>query len=192
MKIISFICIMLFGFSMKAHSALLVEPYLGYQTMTSNLKTGSSLGGLNLKLEGSGLGYGLRLGYSKLVFAALDLGLAVLDTRVTEGVLAVTPGTSGHFTTGATLGLNLPLVRPYFGYILQDESRGADSGLKGSGIKAGIGFSFIPLVVLNLEYYSVTHNKYAAPTEVSLPDANSYESATMTGAMLNASFPVNF
>ncbi len=181
------------GFQSTALAGLLFEPYFGYQSMTTNLKTGSAVGSYALKLEGAGIGVGFRFGYTgTLLFLALDYGAATLSTKQKEGAIPISPGNSLHSNTGVTFGLNFPFVRPYAGYIFDSQFIGSDSGLTGTGSKAGLGFSFSPKILINLEYSASTFNKYQESSVVSLPNDLTYESASIAGFTLNISAPFSF
>ena len=188
MKNIFNFLVTIFLFHSYAQAGFLFEPYVGYQTMVTDIKTGSASGSLPVKLDGAGIGFGMRLGFSGLLlFAGLDYGVASLNMKLKEGALPITPGASLHSSMGGTIVLNLPIIRPHVGYLFDDRLQGTDSSLIGSGTKVGLGFGVIPKLKINIEYYTITFNKYKSSTEVSLPDANTYELASMTGMMLNLS-----
>ena len=83
------IVVTVFCFAVPARAGILIEPYVGYNllasTMTFGAGAGGALDGQSVKLSDTGLGYGLRLGYSlPMVFFAADYSMSNLSSSVTE------------------------------------------------------------------------------------------------------------
>lgn len=141
-----------FSFIQQAHSALLVEPVLGYNVSTTlDFENGDKYSG------GTGLGIGGRLGYQNLGF---QLGLDYLhssidldDNDFSENV------TMDEYA--AFVGFEFPVFfRVYAGYIFAatgETKNAADTKIefsKGSGTKIGVGFTGLPFIDINVEYRS--------------------------------------
>ena len=75
MRIVLAALALVFAVQSRAEAGILVEPYLGYQMMLTDLKLGAgagSLDGQSVKVDGSGVGYGLRAGITlPMIFAAV-------------------------------------------------------------------------------------------------------------------------
>jgi hypothetical protein len=146
--------------STNSYAGLLIEPYVGYNAGTIEQKNNSDQDG---KLAGSG--YGARLGYSFLVvFAALDFRKAVLSDNIKES--GEEDRDANQTELGVTAGIWLPFgLRFWGGYQfvdrmkLKDDTNGTNN-LKGSGMKAGIGYK-LPIIPLsfNAEYIMSVYNK---------------------------------
>lgn len=138
------------GFVSVSQAGLLVEPYLGYETGTTQNSSG--------KLDGSQLG--LRLAYTAPVmfWAGIDATTGISatvkpDVGSSEGVKRT--------TLAGVVGMDFPiLVRAWVAYGFSNElkTETSNSKLKGSSYKVGVGFTGLPLVSLNLEYLSESFN----------------------------------
>ena len=192
------IVVTVFCFAVPARAGILIEPYVGYNllasTMTFGAGAGGALDGQSVKLSDTGLGYGLRLGYSlPMVFFAADYSMSNLSSSVTEkpaGSTVTTEASTGT-SLGVTVGLDLPLLRPYVGYILDDQVKNDSATTSGSGFKAGIGISMLPLIRVNLEYLTRTwtKSKSSSGVEESFGSAATYKSVSDSGLFLNLSIP---
>lgn len=190
-------------FSVQAKAGILVEPYLGYQAMLTELTFGAgtpggpAFEGLGFKVDGTGMGFGIRAGYAlPLIFAAIDYSSASLK-GVPKNVPAgptITENTQARTSLGVTVGASLPMLRPYVGYIFNDQGKDDIQSLTGSGFKVGIGFSFIPKISLNAEYQTLTYTKYqlTGGTETSTGSSAHYKEVKTSGFGVNLSVPFEF
>jgi hypothetical protein len=146
---VSIALIFIFIFSISAQAALLIEPAAGFNIGSKfAFEDGSDYTG------GNGLSYGGRLGYQNF---GLQLGLDYLKSSIDMSDDDLDKNVEMS-EWGAFAGFKFPiLLRVYAGYIFSatgtTKSAGADIDLdKGSGYKAGIGFTGLPFVNINLEY----------------------------------------
>ena len=127
------------GFLSTARAGILLEPYLGYNTLITDVVFGAAAGavdGMSLKLGETGAGFGLRAGYSgALMFAALDYSTTKLSSTVKEKpeIADIDVSSSTMDSLGVTVGLDLPILRPYVGYIFDDKVKDGDSVVSGTG-----------------------------------------------------------
>lgn len=204
--------VILLIFATKSKASLYVEPYLGYQALTTNFTFGNGsaagagaaaagalLDGQSLRLVNTGAVGGLRLGYKfTILYAALDYSTGTLNYTVTAptvaGVsLSTSPGSAKHSMLGLTFGVALPLIRPYLGYIYDDQMVEGSSTTYGNGFKAGLGFSFLPIVEFALEYQAITHTKNTSSgTTVTYASDQVYKSAKSSGFQFTLSAPFSF
>jgi hypothetical protein len=200
MKMFLAVLALVFTLNSRAEAGILVEPYLGYQMLMTDIKLGASAGpldGQSVKLDASGLGYGLRAGITlPMIFAAVDYSMASLSSSVKEvpAGFTISGGTSARTSLGLTAGLSLPLVRPYVGYIFDDQSKDDTDTLSGSGFKLGVGFTVFPMIKLNAEYQMVTYTKSkdSSGTETTFGGSGTISSVTSSGFFVNVSVPFDF
>jgi len=198
-------------FTTVSKASLYLEPYLGYQMLNTDFTygTGSAQGtpaaagalldGQVLKLVNTGVVGGLRLGYKfTLFYAALDYSTGTLNYTVNAPTIAgvsisTTPGSVKHAMLGLTAGFKLPIVRPYVGYIYEDQMVGSTSTTFGNGLKAGISFSLVPVVEVGLEYQTITHTKnVSGGTTTNFDATQTYKSAKTSGLQVTLSAPLSF
>ena len=161
-----------------AHADLMIEPYLGYET--GNLSTKGS--GADTSDETKGVVPGLRLGYAApaVLWVALDYSIE------SNGKISGTDYDRSNLFLD--VGADLLLIRLWGGYgfsnsLTTKPTSGNNSNFSGgSMLKAGIGFTFLPFVSLNLEYMAGSFGSY--------PSSNS--SAKETMALASISIPMNF
>jgi hypothetical protein len=170
-------------FGQAARADLLVEPVIGYNFNTKvDFEGGENYSG------GMGPAFGGRLGYQNL---GLQLGVDYLssvidmddndfddDVNLTE--------------VGGFVGFKFPiLLRAYAGYIFSatGDSKSANGDKmelsKGSGYKAGLGFTGLPFLNINVEYRSGTFD------EVKVGTVELDEGATYQSIMLGLSLPIS-
>ena len=152
--------VLLIAVSQKANASILIEPVVGY-TLSSNLVTDQIA---DSDTSGSGLSYGGRVGWQNL---GLQVGLDYLSSSIDLDDNDIKdPLSMSEFA--AFVGYEFPLfLRAYVGYIFSatGETK-ADDGTKlefseGSGMKAGVGFSLLALLDVNLEYRKGTFGELA-------------------------------
>ncbi|MBX9767198.1 MAG: hypothetical protein K2X47_08005, partial [Bdellovibrionales bacterium] len=180
-------------FSATAKAGILLEPYVGYQSLLTTVNLGGAASGLSFKLDGSGAAFGARVGATiSKVFIALDYSTGTLATAVKDLPAGVSfaDGNQTRTSIGATAGVDLMLIRPYLGYIFDDQFKGADT-LVGTGFKVGLGFSVAPKVRLNLEYHTASSTKLkdSDGSEITFSDSALFKSVTTSGFFAGISLP---
>jgi hypothetical protein len=198
MRIVVVLFSLVLIFQPKAEAGVLIEPYLGYQSLLSTVTLGTAaapLDGQSIKANSTGIGFGLRAGYAmSMVFVAVDYGSANLTSTVKEqpAILNQTFPDSVRTSLGVTAGLDFPMVRPYLGYIFDDQNKDSNGTNFGSGIKVGIGFTIIPKLKLNAEYQSLTYtkSKSSSGTETTFSSSGAISSMTASGFFVNLSVPL--
>ena len=133
----------------KAGADLLIEPYLGYAM-------GSwSRAGINPNM--SGVDYGARLGYQSFGFQVGG------DYMGGSGTDNATPANTITFTDyGVFVGYKFPiLLRAYGEYVFSSKptfrSSAATYAPNGNAIKLGVGYTGLPFIAINFEYYAGTY-----------------------------------
>ncbi len=190
----------------KSFAGLLLEPYLGATggTYSSEVKTGGFSIGSPMDSKLSGTAFGGRVGFKLLaVWAAVDY-MAVNWAVKYDKPLATPDGTAKGQFIFADVGVDLPfLFRFYGGYgfsnylkVSGNNSLGVQGEeiLKGgSALKAGIGFSFIKFLSLNIEYIKPNYTNYAVSSNsVSVYDGTSdsnFKTLDQSFTMVSLSFP---
>lgn len=169
----SFLAVSFIFFSPAAKADLLIEPVIGYNFNTKvDFEGGENYSG------GMGPAFGGRLGYQNL---GLQLGVdylsSVVDMDDNDFDDDVTMSEIGGF-----VGFKFPiLLRAYAGYIFSatGDSKSATGEnmefTKGSGYKAGLGFTGLPFININVEYRSGTFDEVKVGT-VELDDGATYQS----------------
>lgn len=142
------------GFMSGAHADLLLEPYVGYQT--GKYKAGGT------STDFSGLDYGARVGWQQLGFmVGLDFMTGKMTDKDKPKSNDVTPESLGLF-----VGYNFPvLLRVYgvygFNNSLKFEQSGSSGKFEGSPqVKLGLGYNFLPLLSIALEYTTGTYDEF--------------------------------
>lgn len=150
-------------FSVHSYSAVLIEPVLGYNLGSkTSFKSFDNVSGEDYT-GGSGVGYGGRLGYQNFGF---QLGLDYLASSIDMDDKDFKNNLSTS-EWAAFVGFRFPvLLRVYAGYIFAASGETKDGdGEKvefsgGSGFKAGLGWTLLPLLDLNLEYRKTAYEDY--------------------------------
>jgi hypothetical protein len=131
----------------SAQAGLLLEPYLGYTY-------GQYDAGGGAKWDTNNPVLGARVGYQAVVFMA-----GVDYSMVMSGKAKGKDGQSDFDFDASQLfafaGADLPLIRAWAGYGVQNElkSKGAGAAkLTGSALKVGLGFEPLPIISVNAEY----------------------------------------
>ncbi len=200
MRIVLAALALVFSFNIRAEAGILIEPYLGYQMLLTDIKLGAGAGALDgqsVKVDDSGIGYGLRAGITlPMLFAAVDYSMASLSSSAKEvpAGLTLTTGSSTRTSLGVTAGLSLPMVRPYVGYIFDDQNKDDDSTSSGSGFKIGVGLTVFPMIKLNAEYQMVnyTKSKDSAGAETTYGGSEVFNTVSSSGFFVNLSVPLDF
>ncbi len=180
-----FILILAFLIIKPASAGLLIEPVVGYNFQDFKINKSP----LNEE-KSTGTSYGGRLGYQKLGF---QLGLDYLNStlNVDESDYK-SPLKTSEFA--GFVGFEFPiLLRAYAGYIFSatgsttaDYSDGKGKQKvelsNGSGMKAGIGFTMLPFVDINVEYRKGTFSDLKMGTTKETKDTD--YSSIMVGISL--------
>ena len=162
MKKLMIMCLFLtFGVT-ESKAGLLLEPYVGYHLGSRDGKAKEKATGIEAAIaetDYSGAGFGARVGFQTF---GLMLG------GVYETIPSITSESGGTETEGGSsaklgvfVGYDFPLfVRVWGTYFLdvtmEDEDGNEVSDLYDSGVGAGVGLTFLPLVSLNVEYRMYT------------------------------------
>jgi hypothetical protein len=137
-----------------AFSAIWIEPYLGIN-ISGQYKLDSA--GTTRDYDNYPLFLGGRLGGAVTIF---QFGLDYMKSAGVE----LEGDTNKYKITelGAFVGVKLPLlVRGYIEYIISSEFSDTNATYdEGSGFKAGIGYTGLPLVIINVEVRQVAYDKY--------------------------------
>ncbi|MFN7730100.1 MAG: outer membrane beta-barrel protein [Bdellovibrio sp.] len=175
------------GFATQASAGFLVEPYLGYESSESKIGTTTS------KLTGPTVG--LRLGYKLPVMA----WFAVDYSMITGGDAKPEQGSSSKLDSSnlyLDVGLDLPvLARIWAGYGVQrkyttkpDSGNSIELTLE-SPIKVGVGFTFLPMISVNLEYFmSKAKESKSGSTTTNLSSTDPRDN---NGLIISVSAPFN-
>lgn len=155
-----------FGFSAlmvsaSVSQAIYIEPYLGiYGVGTQKMTTPAASEG---DLTGS-MGLGLRLGYSFMGFSVgADFDTGNIDSKAASGVTTKIKTTN----LGIFANFDVPVlpVRAYATYILDAKATPEGSvDQKGKGFKIGAGFTGLPFVALNIDYYLIKYDNIGGVT----------------------------
>jgi hypothetical protein len=180
-----------------AQADLLLEPYIGYQLKKLELidSSGNDDGG-----KTNGVNIGGRVGYMMPVlnfWAAADV--SVMASGKFESADRVSDGDLESTNVYATIGYDFPvLLRAWFGYgvsnILKTKfDTGGHTDLKGgTHVKFGVGFTPLPLISLNVEYFTHDYEDYTSSNGTSGKTKDAWSQDTEKGVMLSASVPLTF
>jgi hypothetical protein len=148
-------------FSLNSYAGLLIEPVVGYNLgAKADFENGEKYSG------GVGPSFGGRLGYQNF---GLQLGLDYLNSTIDLD----DPDLDDDLSTSewaAFVGFKFPiLLRVYGGYIFSATGETKSGGTKvelekGNGYKAGIGFTGLPFLEINVEYRSGTFEEWTSGT----------------------------
>lgn len=128
--------------SNSAH-AFYIEPYIGVGFL-GDAETGSTSD------KSSHTALGLRAGTS-----IVGLAFAGLDASMMKSKLDFSGSPKFDRTTiGVVAGIDLPLIKAWFGYNLKDDWKGDNVSYDyvGKSTKLGVGFGMLPFIEINLEY----------------------------------------
>lgn len=169
-----------------SNADVLIEPLVGYQAASKlDVDKGDNYSG------GSGPAFGGRLGFQKLGF---QVGLDYLNSTLDFDDKDFKPVKTSEW--GAFVGFEFPILfRVYAGYIFSANGQtkaldtSTDSYVKtdfrsGSGFKAGVGFTLLPFLDINLEYRNVTFDESKAKGY-----SKSDDDITMNAYMIGLSLP---
>lgn len=174
----------MFFISATASAGILLDPYVGFGAgkgkFTSPAASEFDLGGTEI---------GARVAYSiPLFFFGADYVMVSGKTKVSSGA-----GVDSDLSANALylmVGAHIPLLRGYLGYSVMGsstiKSSGTETTYTGSSMKVGVGFTGLPFIALNLEYYRDTFNKFKNATTDGTADG------TSDSYFLTVSLPLDF
>jgi len=189
----------------NAFAGLWVEPLMGYRKSTGEFtvsNTGSSFDG-TYEIDISGPEFGLKLGYAFPIalVVGLDYRIGSYEDEQTSGPRALVPATDNEYNSlGIFLGVTtVPLFNFWINYKFDfetettsgDEIGGTNSG---DGFGAGVGFTGLPFVSINLEYNMYTlDEQFDAQTGVTeqLP-SNTQSEQDIQEITISVSVPFDF
>lgn len=182
-----------FGLASQASAGLLLEPYLGYESSTLTLDDGSvDSGG-----KGSGLGFGARLGYKTPIMIWVAADYSSVSGATYKGAVSTNDGKIDSTNLFVDVGVDLPILfRLWAGYGVQSKSKfAADSGAGGdiiyeSPLKVGIGLTALPLVSINVEYFTAKVKEIE--TGGSTTQGSFFKTSDNKGLVVSVSAPFNF
>lgn len=143
----------------NAHASFLVDPYMGYNIYGA----GTSINGVQTaKYSYTAPNLGLRAGYQMLgLMAGVEYSMASKFSLESELTTTTTTDYAATYL-GVFVGYELPiLLRAWATYYLAVDfnADADDSKIAGSGLGAGVGFSGLPFVSLNLEVRQISLDK---------------------------------
>lgn len=180
--------------SSGAQAALLLEPYVGAEYGSFKMDTVVGEG----KSKTLGPRLGARVGYAiPLVFFALDYDYGLLKSTADGSGGGSKDSDLTRSSLFAEVGVKLPLVRGYVGYGFMNEwnfkDNAGDTKLKGTAIKAGVGFTGLPFVVVWLDYHLSNFNKVSSGgQEEDIGSGKPIKEASASTFMLTVSLPLEF
>lgn len=172
-RFLGFFLVSFMFISFNAKAELLLEPVVGYSMgIKGEFKEGDISGGGTTASEkfsgGSGPSYGGRIGYQKLGF---QVGLDYLHSSINPSDKEFKSNLDMN-EWAAFVGFEFPILfRVYGAYIFSADAEGKyDTGTRfekltlkdGSGVKAGLGFTLLPFLDINLEYRRGTFGEWKA------------------------------
>lgn len=176
-----FIISLIIFFSLLAQAGLYIEPYLGYDSATSQgdvNQTAPATQVIPVNTEDTGLRYGTRFGLTSGEWAyGLDILTGELTDRSDSKSTHTDIGVFASYRHNKKYVFNL-------GYVASSAIKVVDSlELKGSGFRFGVGFIVHPRVHFTLDYLMTTY------TEVNISGAEATADLTKGSAVLGISFP---
>ncbi len=147
-----YILAMMIGFfSLNASAALYLDPYLSY-ALSGGYERGTT------DEDASGIFLGLRGGYSML-------GLAFgLEYMMSDGEIDTNPtADTSHASMGVFVAYELPILLRFYGTYFFADAMDAETTstteFEGTGLKLGVGYTGLPFVSINFEYYTATYDE---------------------------------
>ena len=160
MKKLMIMCLFLtFGVT-ESKAGLLLEPYVGYLLGTQDGKYKQDGNEVDPdETSSSGAGFGARVGFQ--TFGLMVGGVYETIPSITSEENDVESDAGSTSRLGVFVGYDFPLFLRVWGtYFLDvsiEDSNGNDaSDMFDSGLGAGVGLTFLPLVSLNVEYRMYT------------------------------------
>lgn len=174
------ILLFLIGFGFQTNASITLEPYAGGYAVKSssslNVTTTSPSATTTTDSSNSysGAVYGAKLGYS---LGPITIGGDfMMSSHGSESVTNIGPA--------ATLDLGLIAFKAT--YFASSSMKSGATSASGSGLKAGVGFSLLPFIVLNFEYLNFTYTKMTNGDLPSTTTINSYDQK-VSGGMISLS-----
>ena len=169
--------LVLVSFAKPAAAGVHLEPYVGYGMGSWEMPGQSE--------DFTGMAYGGRLGYTMLGFGG---GVEYMGGSFKDKA-DVDPSTFKPKALGVWVGYTFPvMIRAYGTYFFDGKTTVSDSSgdseLTGSGMKLGVGFTALPFLSVNLEYFTNTWDEIDG---TALPGFE----VTAKGYMLTLSIPLD-
>lgn len=170
----------------QARAGLLLEPYLGYGQGSAKAES-SAIG--NLSFKNDGVVIGARIAYTLPLLFWFGV-----DYAMQNGKFKPDAGADGDWKSSdlyAVAGVDFPiLVRGWVGYGLMNDTTisfaNGDSKIKGgTNLKAGLGFTFLPMLSVNVELYQ----KNNATLDSIIGQTVPFDSYKDSGFALSVSLP---
>lgn len=190
------IIFIIFVLGLQARAGLYIEPYVGYMEGTAKESESFTVLGQTVSASGQGNEHGVVYGGK--------LGLSFLGLAFGADYMAGTPNNSGGQSgptsalsdIGAFVGFTFPVFMKvsasYFfsSQVTNVSETDANSvttyaTAKGNGFKITLGFTFLPLIAINLDYISHTWNNIPMASTITAL------SASDSGGMLGISLPLS-
>lgn len=192
-----FAALITFVLTSSAYAGFLIDPYVGYELGSFSTKFKDSLGGAKGTGTSNGFALGSRAAYAfpSMIFVGLDLDLSFITFK-TDGASTDDPATrTALYITG---GAEFPVIglRTYLGYalvnslIFDNTSGTAFSG--GTNIKLGVGYKFVPMLAVNLDYIMRTYSNISSAAITSGSVSDYYEYFNDNTVMISLSMPMEF
>lgn len=193
-KMFSFLFV--FALATTARAGIMIEPYLGYE-LGSEAKLES--GGTNDGGKTSGLDLGLRVAYTLPVMVWIGLDYSMMSDGKFKGDSSANDGKMDRSNLYLDVGVDLPiLARAWVGYGLMNSAKlkfdggGSTTLKKGTNLKFGVGFTALPIVSLNLEYFMHDYKDYDSSTGASGSTSDIWSTHKENGLLLSVSAPFEF
>jgi hypothetical protein len=174
----------------SAHAGFLIEPYLGYRS--GDLKT-TTLSNVSGKEKYTSPVIGARLGWSFLgLWTGFDYEMGTSGESKPESGPSIDVDSSVAYLA---VGYNLPVMfRAWAGYGLIAELNRETASTKskiygGAPVKIGFGYTGLPLVSINFEYFMWEPKKIESGG-IKSKISNSYSKYELNAMMLSVSIPL--
>lgn len=191
------ILIVMIGLMLSSISSLagvLVEPFLGYHSGTTEYKLLDSFGGASGSGTSTGGYYGLGLGYKfpfKLLIG-LDYAMGALDTKSGAAGVKIKWNQTDTFLT---LAYQIdPKGHIGIGYGTVNITDDSDPKTKytGTALKTFLGYEFKNHIAINVEYILYTLSEFTVEGFPAIKFADSYSKFNYTASVISFSFPFEF
>ncbi len=163
--VLSFFVSSVLFFSIVASADIFIEPWVGYEGGTFKFDGASTAMSSSTTPPTSGTitgsNFGGRLGFKFLGFmVGGEYSYAGLSEKPSSGSSLSQKSTDG----GVFVGFNFPMLLRVYATYFVSSSATVDTyvgDFSGSGYRAGVGFTGLPFVVINVEAIGRDYNKYS-------------------------------
>lgn len=138
----------------SVNASLLLEPYVGYMSGTIKQNSSSNV---------TGTDFGARIGYSTMI--GLAFGAEYEGASLTDDASIKSTYTIGDL--GAFISFKFPVLFRVYGTFVPSSTVKGSSNIsfnlnKGTSTKLGLGFTGLPFININLEYYTSSYTEFEA------------------------------